>query len=324
LLLAVLIAGIPAPTAAQHSRTVSGRVVLQRARGVEPVADRVVTLHRVGSDTAGALDSVRSDTRGRYSFSFQPFGAEGAVYFAAVIFGGVAYFTAPLGAAPADSESAEITVFDTASTGIDIAVRGRHLAISAPNPAGNRSVVDVFELGNDSLRTLVQGRGGTGTAQATWRIALPDGALNAAVMRDAGDIAAAAVTLTNGEAAVYAPFAPGIKQLALRYELPAMLDSLTIPVIEATGVLEVLLEETAGRVSGAGLAAQGPVTVEGKSLQRFLSQDVPSNAVLTIALPQGRAAGGRTWLVALLGALVAALIVTGLLWRSRAAQPDAT
>ncbi|MGH7712298.1 MAG: hypothetical protein ACREOG_13490 [Gemmatimonadaceae bacterium] len=308
----------PGSLAAQHSRTVAGRVVVQRAHRAEPLAGRVVTLHRVGSDSAGAVDSVRSDARGRYQFSFRPFGAEGALYFAAVIHGGVAYFTAPLGATATDDESGEITVFDTASTGIDIGVRGRHLAISAPSTTGNRAVIDVFELGNDSLRTLVQRRSASGEVQATWRFPLPDGAVKAAVMRDAGDIAPAAVTVGNGEAAVFAPFAPGLKQLALRYELPPAQDSLTIPAIETTGVFEVLLEEPSARVSGGGIAAQGPVTVEGKSLQRFLAQDVASSAVLTITLPAPRAAdGGRTWLIVLLGAVVAVAISALLLWRSR-------
>ncbi|MGH8701193.1 MAG: hypothetical protein ACREVR_08505, partial [Burkholderiales bacterium] len=106
---------------------------------------------------------------------------------------------------------------------------------------------------------------------------------------------------------------------ALRYELPPSHDSLTIPVIEATGVLEVLLEEPSARVSGAGIVASGPVTVEGKSLQRYLAQDVPSSAVLAIALPAPRAAASsRPWLLALLGALVAGAIGAALLWHSRA------
>jgi hypothetical protein len=309
-LLALIATALPA----QHSRIVEGRVVVQRGGDTHPVAATVVTLHRVGSDSAGAIDSVKSDARGRYRFSFRPFGAEGAVYFAAVLFGGVAYFTAPLGSAATEGERAEITVFDTASTGIDIGVRGRHLAISAPSTTGNRAVVDVFELGNDSLRTLV---GGTAKA-ATWRIALPDGAVKATVLRDAGDIAAAAVVIADGEAAVVAPFAPGLKQLALRYELPPAHDSLTIPLMEATGVLEVLLEETGARAVGAGLAARDPVTVDGKTLQRYVAQDAPASAVLTIVFPSSRSvAGTRSWLLALLGALVALAIAAGLLWRSR-------
>jgi len=303
--------GAARPAVAQHSRVVSGRVVVQRAGDAVPLAGSVVTLHRVGSDTAGAIDSVTSDAKGRYSFSFRPFGAERAVYFAAVLFGGIAYFTSPLGAESTSAEHAEITVFDTASTGIDIAVRGRHLAISSPSTTGNRAVVDVFELGNDSMRTLVQGRESSGQMRATWRMPLPEGALNAAVMRDAGDIAAAAVTLTNGEAAVFAPFAPGMKQLALRYEIPAAQDSLTIPLVVSTGVLEVLLEEGDARASGGGLAAKGPVTVDGRSLNRFLAQDVASSAVLTIALPRAqRSNSSRTWLIAALGAVVAAAIAT--------------
>jgi hypothetical protein len=255
---------------------------------------------------------VRSDARGRYHFSFKPFGAEGALYFAAVVFGGVAYFTTPLGAAQTEGENAEITVFDTASVGVDIAVRGRHLAISAPTATGNRAIVDVFELGNDSMKTLVQGRE-NGTPVATWRIPLPEGALNAAVMRDAGDIAAAAVSVKDGVAAVYAPFAPGIKQLALRYEMPAQRDSLTIPLIEATGVIEVLLEESTGRVTGGGVTPQGPVTVEGRTLHRFLAQNAAATTVLTIALPQATPASGNRTVLIIVGAAVVAAVIGGML-----------
>lgn len=312
---ALLLAGGAAqPALAQHSRVVSGRVVVQRGPDAIPLAGSVVTLHRVGSDTSGAIDSVKSDTKGRYTISYRPFGAERAVYFAAVLFGGIAYFTPPLGDASTTGEQAEITVFDTASTGIDISVRGRHLAISSPSTTGNRAVVDVFELGNDSMRTLVQGREPGGQARATWRIPLPAGSVNAAVMRDAGDIAAAAVTLTDGEARVFAPFAPGIKQLALRYEIPATNDSITIPLIESTGVLEVLLEENGARASGGGLADQGPVTVDGRSLHRFLAQDVASSAVLTIEVPPARGTEtNRTWVLGAFGAVVAAILSFGIL-----------
>ena len=313
-----IVGAAPCPIHAQHSRVVSGRVVVQRAADAVPLAGSLVTLHRVGSDTAGAIDSVKSDAKGRYNFTYRPFGAERAVYFAAVMFGGIAYFTPPLGEESTSGEQAEITVFDTASMGIDIAVRGRHLAISSPSTSGNRAVVDVFELGNDSMRTLVQGRESSGQTRATWRMPLPEGALNASVMRDAGDIAAAAVTVTNGEAVVFAPFAPGMKQLALRYEIPAAHDSLTIPLVETTGVLEVLLEESDASASGGGLAAKGPVTVDGRSLNRFLAQDVASNAVLTIALPPARGApGNRTWLMALLGAGLAAVLVLVLMRRTQ-------
>lgn len=313
-----LLALIVTALSAQHSRIVSGRVVVQRGEDAHPLAGSMVTLHRVGSDTAGAIDSVQSDARGRYRFSFRPSGAEGAVYFAAVLFGGVAYFTAPLGSTATEGESAEITVFDTVSTGIHIGVRGRHVAISAPSTTGNRTVVDVFELGNDSLRTLV-----AASARApTWRVLLPEGAVNATVLRDAGDIAAAAVEVADGVAAVVAPFAPGLKQLALRYEMRPAHDSLTIPLVEATGVLEVLLEETEARAFGAGLTAKGPVTVEGKSLQRYVAQDVPASAVLTLVLPEsGGVTRGRPWLLALLGAVVAAAISGVLLWRSRGSRP---
>ena len=290
--------------------------MVQREGDAHPVTGSMVTLHRVGSDTAGAIDSVRSDARGRYRFSFRPSGAEGAVYFAAVLFGGVAYFTAPLGSTTSEGESAEITVFDTASTGIDIAVRGRHLAISAPSTTGNRSVVDVFELGNDSLRTLVA----ASASAATWRVVLPEGAANATVLRDAGDIAAAAWWWTPAQRRSSRPLQPGLKQLALRYELAALHDSLTIPLIEATGGARAAARR--GRRPRVRRWSHGERSVPSRERRAArCAQDVPASAVLTVVFPKsGSATRGRPWLLALLGALVAAVVGAALLWRSRDAR----
>ena len=69
----------------------------------------MVTLHRVGSDSSGPIDSVRSDVTGRYAFRFRRFGAPEAVYFAAAVYRGIAYFGAPLTAARSEGEAAEIT-----------------------------------------------------------------------------------------------------------------------------------------------------------------------------------------------------------------------
>ncbi|MGQ0539067.1 MAG: hypothetical protein ACT4R6_08995, partial [Gemmatimonadaceae bacterium] len=257
--LAVLAVAPLLPAYAQHARSIAGRVLLQRGRTAQPVAGSLVTLHRVGSDSSGAIDSVPSGGKGEYAFTFRPFGAEEALYFAAVVYGGVAYFTPPLGAAPLKGESADIVLFDTTSAGIALSVRGRHVAVSAPSASGVRSVVDVFELANDSLRTLVAAAG-----RPVWGIALPDEVRNAAVMPGAGDVAREAVHIAEGRATVSAPFAPGIKQLALRYELSANHGGLTIPAIQATDVFEVLLEEPNATASGVGLVPRGSVNAEGR------------------------------------------------------------
>ncbi|MFY7923398.1 MAG: hypothetical protein ACOVSI_13400, partial [Gemmatimonas sp.] len=102
------------------SRAVEGRVRRPMrsggdSTGMGPASQVWVTLHRVGKDTAGPIDSVKSDAAGRYRFTYAPFGTPDAVYFASTTYGGIAYFTAPLRSAKAVGDETEITVFDTTS-----------------------------------------------------------------------------------------------------------------------------------------------------------------------------------------------------------------
>ena len=46
---------------------------------MDPVPAAWVVLHRVGPDRAGPLDSVRSDSRGRYAFRYTRTGSEDAI-----------------------------------------------------------------------------------------------------------------------------------------------------------------------------------------------------------------------------------------------------
>ena len=75
-----------------------------------PAAGTWVTLHRVGKDTAGPIDSVRTDGQGHYRFRWTPFGTADGVYFASTTWGGIAYFTPPLKNVDARGDDAEITV----------------------------------------------------------------------------------------------------------------------------------------------------------------------------------------------------------------------
>ena len=72
------------------------------------------------------------------------------MYFASSTHSGVAYFTAPLPPRDATGDDAEITVFDTTSAPVRIQTRGRHLVVSASSVDGRRTLVEVFELSNDT------------------------------------------------------------------------------------------------------------------------------------------------------------------------------
>jgi hypothetical protein len=245
-----------------------------------PVPNVMVMLHRVGADHAAPLDSMRADSRGRYAFRFTRTGDPQAIYFVSASYGGIAYFTPPLAHSTVKGEEAEIAVFDTTSGPVPISSRGHHVVVSAVDANGMRSVTEVYELANDSSVTRVAGnrRGGE-----VWSAVLPVKATDFQVAQ--GDIPAQAVKFEGGKALVVAPIAPGLKQLAFTYSLPASAFPLSIPIVRDTQILEVLIEEPKGTVSGAKLEEQDPVALERRSFRRFLAADVPANSVSVIDLP---------------------------------------
>lgn len=248
---------------------------------MDPVSGAWVVLHRVGPDRAGPLDSVRSDSRGRYSFNYLRTGSEEAIYFVSASHDGIAYFTPPLAEGKVSGDDSEIAVFDTTSGDVPMSLRGHHVVVSAVDANARRSVVEVYDLSNDSSVTRVAA--GDKPENATWQVHLTPAATDFRVSQ--GDISAAAVSFTNGTVNVFAPIAPGIKQLSFSYSLPAKAFPLKLPLEKATGIYEILIEEMAGSVTGPHLREVDPVTADERNFRRFLASDMPENSVAVIDLP---------------------------------------
>ncbi|WP_396213097.1 hypothetical protein [Gemmatimonas sp.] len=286
------------------SRSVEGRV-RRPARsggdstGMGPTGNVWVTLHRVGKDTAGPIDSVKSDAAGRYRFRYSPFGTPDAVYFASTTYGGIAYFTAPLRSANAAGDETEITVFDTTSRAFPLSIKGRHLIVSKADSTDMRTVVEVYELSNDSLTTLVASEGAG--AQPTWSAAIPAAAVD--VRANEGEISPDAFASQNGRVSVFAPIAPGVKQVAFSYKLPNSSFPLRVRSDVGVVVFEVLVEEAQGTVKGQGFTAVDPVSLEGRNFRRFLSQDLKPNSDLVIELPSTGTPGRNLYIAGLLVAV---------------------
>lgn len=281
-------------------RTLSGRVVRPGKDGMIVVPHSWVTLHRVASDSSGPVDSVRTDGAGNYSIRYTPFGTD-AAYFASSMFGGVAYFTAPLPATDAGGIAGEITVFDTTSSPVHIRTRGRHLVVSVSSVTGQRTIVEVFELSNDSTLTAVAGKSG----HATWSTALPPNAANFEVGQS--DISGPAVQFRDGRVLVFASISPGQRQLAFSYSLPASDFPLTVPVRDSVDVFEVLLEDPGATVTGGGITERPSVPLEGRTFRRFMGEDVPSGATLTIDAGAPTGPAKNRWVV--VPAVVAAAVM---------------
>jgi len=273
-----------------------------------PVPRIMVTLHRVGSDRAGPLDSMRADAAGHFAFTYRRTGDEQAIYFASASYGGIAYFTPPLNDALVKGDNAEIAVFDTTSTLIPIRVAGHHIVVSGVDANAQRAITEVYELSNDSTVTRISP--GSGTTNPVWTALVPGRATGFRVSQ--GDIPAAAVTFDNSRVEVFAPLAPGLAQLAFTYNLPASSFPLHVPVQQPTQIFEVLVEDVKGKVTGAKLKEREPVLLERRSFRRFLADEVPMNSVSVIDLPAApRASIDRRYLAVLTliigGAMIAAL-----------------
>jgi hypothetical protein len=160
-------------------------------------------------------------------------------------------------------------------------LRGHHVVVSAVDANALRSVVEVYDLSNDTSVTRVAAN--DKPSGATWQTHLLPGATNFKVNQ--GDVPAQAVSYSNGLVNVYAPIAPGMKQVSFSYTLPAKAFPLKLPLEKATGVYEVLIEEKAGAVSGPHLKEVDPVTVDERNFRRFLATDMPENSVAIIDLP---------------------------------------
>jgi hypothetical protein len=284
---------------------VDGRVVRPSAKALVPVAAARVTLHRVGPDTAGPVDSALTDPKGRFHFSYHRTGSSEAIYFVSSMYDGVAYFSQPLKTAAVSGDDGEITVFDTTSVAVPMTVRGRHLVVSAPGADGRRTVIEVYEISNDSSLTVIAPGGAID--RPTWSAILPSGIEHFQVGQ--GDVAADAITATNGRVAVFAPFAPGVKQLSYEYALPANAFPLRMPLERPTQVLEVLVEEPTMNVQVAGLHEVNPVAVQGRTFRRFIGQDLAASTVIDVAPPPLTADTRSLYFAILVSAVGVAMLI---------------
>jgi len=300
------------------ARFVSGKVLRPGAKEMRPVAGVWVTLHRVGPDSSGPLDSARTLRDGGYSFRYRSSGNAQAIYFLSVSYGGVAYFSAPLRDERVTGDDAEITVFDTTSAPIPLHLQGRHIVVSSPNSAGLREIVEVYEVSNDTTVTRIS----PDDAHPTWRAILPAAAEGFQVAQ--ADISPSSIRSDSGLVTTVAPFAPGLKQISFSYELPESAFPLEVPLTDSVPVLEVLLEEPAAKVSGARLAQVAAATIEGRTFNRFLAQSAPKNAVVTIvAPPPGTPPLAERFLVVLVAVIIFVMSVAFALYYRRRRAPVA-
>ncbi len=308
----------PSPSVAAPAvvRTIRGIIYTPRgSNDVRPASDAWVTLHRVAPDTAGAMDSVRTDAGGNYALRYRRAPSDSAVFFISARYAGITYFSSPMPDADVGGEEAQLVVYDTTSGPLPLAVRGRHVIVGSVDSTRRRPVVEIFEIANDSTITLV-----ASDDRPTWQTRIPAQAQD--LRLTAGDLSPDAISVKDGVLSVFSPIAPGIKQLGFAYALPLGAFPLVLPVEEDVTMLEVLLEDSLATVSGPTMESSDSVVAEGRTFRRFIGQDVPASGVLRIDMPveaSDRSGTYSTAIVVAVGALM--LLALGRSVRGRRVTP---
>jgi hypothetical protein len=281
-----------------------------RIAGGDTVAVPVATvvLHRIGRTAQGPIDSTRTGRRGEFRFRFP--GDSTVVYLLSSGYAGIEYFSTPVRATPARPDTGLLLVVSDTSASAPLRVTSRHIVISKPATDGTRGTLEIVVLENPGDLTRVAGSGDRGT----WGTRLPPGVLGFQVGQ--GDVSPEALQVRHDSVLLFAPVAPGEKQLVYTYQLPATPGTVRIPFGDSVRTLNVLLEEFDRTVSGSGIARADSQRIENRTFRQWTGPVGPGSAV-TIDFP-----GNRTrWLLPGLVALMAGGLLMALRQALRRGEP---
>jgi hypothetical protein len=298
---------------AQRPATVSGHVIRTTSKDTVAVPGVRVVLHRVGRSVQGPIDSMIAGPRGEFRFRYPADTA--AVYLLSAGWQGIEYFSSPVKSDRADT-GLVVVVSDTSSTA-PVSIVSRHLVVSKPTRAGTRSVLEIIVLANGGTATRVS----PDSAHPSWAAGLPEGMIN--FEPGSGDFSGEAVEARNDSVLLFAPIAPGEKQVIFTYSLPAGTGPVHIAVPDSIGMFNVLLEEFDRQVKGGGLARADSQQIEGRSFRQWAGP-APAGSRIGIDFP---GAGLGPWMLpALVGALALTLglVAAKVIGRRPAVASDST
>jgi hypothetical protein len=288
---------------------VLGRVVRVSGPDSQPLGGAWVILHGVGVSGGAPLDSVRSDTRGRYDVRSPVFDST-TLYVVSVTYQGIAYFTTPVHTFGRRVDTAEVlAVFDTSSVAPGITVAQRHIVVRRAAEDGSRRVVELIVLANAGDRTRVA----PDPSRPVWQGALPRGTTGLEVGQS--DVSSEAVSVRGGALTVTAPIPPGEKQVVVSYTLPASVRQLELTADQPMPRLNILVEDSAATVTQGPLAPLGFEQMEGASFARFDGAVPEGGSRIAVAFGRPPLTPGHWWwvIVVLAGGVLAMALVVG--WR---------
>jgi len=286
------------PLTAQKPVQAAGRIVRITDRDTVSVPGVRVVLHRVGRAVQGPVDSVVAGANGQFRFRYPADTA--AVYLLSTGWQGIEYFSSPLHTEPGAPDTGLVVVVSDTSSSAPVSIVSRHLVISKPTSGGSRPVLEIIVLANTGNATRVS----ADSTQPTWEAGLPAGAVN--FEAGSGDFSGEALEAGKDRVRLFAPIAPGEKQVIYTYALPAGTGPVRITVPDSIGIFNVLLEEFDRSVRGGGLVKADSQQIEGRSFRQWAGP-APAGSVVVIDFP---GAGAGAWLLpGLVGTLALVLAV---------------
>jgi len=299
--------------AAQQTTLAAGRVVRIDGADTTSLAGARVVLHRVARSLQGPIDSLLAGHRGEFRFRY-PIDTS-AIYLLSSGYKGIEYFSTPLRPSPVHPDTGLLLIVSDTSSTVRLSVASRHIVIGKPAQDGTRPTLEIVVLENNGFRTRVAGN----DSGPTWAARLPAGALNFQVGQ--GDVSQEAVEFRHDSVLLFAPVAPGEKQLLYTYEIPASPGTVRIPIDDSVSAVNVLLEEFDRKVSGGEISKGDSTRIENREFQQWVGPAAPG-AVVSIDFPRSRTGWLLPALVGLVGAGLIATLVLGL--RRRAVEPAAS
>ena len=267
-----------------------------------------VVLHGVGVKHQGPVDSLLTDGTGRFRFAFRL--DSGSVYLVSARYDGIEYFSPPVAGLPGAADTGVTIVVSDTSSAAAVSLAARYLVIRKPQQSGaGRQVLDLIVLENRGWLT----RTSPDSARPSWAGALPGGA--AAPRLSESDFSADAVVFRNDSLLLFAPVAPGQKQMAVEYVLPPT-PEVSLAFGNERTMTNLLLEEMGADVRGGGVAPADTQVIDSTRFLRWVGSP-PENATITVRFGAAAATAGRqrTVLVGLVGMALLALAFG--LWRTR-------
>lgn len=257
---------LAAPAAAQERAVVSGRIVRPIPGDTVAAPGVRVVLHRIGRVAQGAIDSLRTTADGRFRFGLVR--DTTALFLVSARHGGIEYFSDPITFdSTATPPALTLLVADTSST-VPVDLAGRYLVIGVPDPQRSRTAVDLFVLRNAGTATRVA----RDSMTPIWRTVLPAGATSHRIPETGSELSPQAVQFRGDTMLVFAPLSPGLKQLLVEHRFPAESTRITVPLGEGAAQLQVVMEEPAATVTGAGMRRAESQVIDGRSLARWIGQ----------------------------------------------------